>query len=117
MRPWAIVEITSGSDERERTELIRAAYRSSRSGLVALALRGVPTNIVDRALDAVVDMKRDAVRGVVYIDAEATADVFSAARYASVVIAATDDFRTELKRQGIAALGLEDGARALLAAH
>jgi hypothetical protein len=114
VRPWAIVEITSGSSERERTELIRAAYRSSRSGVVALALRGVTRQIVDRALDPVVDTRGDQVRGVVYMDAEQPeADLIAAATHASVVIAATESFRTELLRYGIEAIGVEDGARVL----
>lgn len=116
VRPWAIVEITNGAGERERTELIRAAYRSSRSGVVALALRGITRQSVDRALDAVVDMRQDRVRGVVYFDAEQTGeDLLAAASHAAVVIAATEDFRAELLRYGIEAIGVEDGARALLA--
>jgi hypothetical protein len=66
-RPWAVVEITAGSDEGERTGLLRVAHRSSRSGVVALAFRGVPRQFVDRALDSVVDLRQDGVRGVVYM--------------------------------------------------
>lgn len=113
-RPWAIVEIASGSNERERTELIRAAYRSSRSGLVALALRGVTRQLVDRALDAVVDARRDRIRGVIYVDADqSTEDLLIAARHASVVVASTERFRVELAELGVRALGVEDGARIL----
>jgi hypothetical protein len=54
---------------------------------------------------------------VVYMDAEkAGADLLEAASHASVVIAASDDFRAELLRYGIEAFGVEDGARLLLAA-
>ncbi|HEY0810611.1 MAG TPA: hypothetical protein VGD49_10645 [Longimicrobiales bacterium] len=115
IRPWAIVEISVGSDEGKRTELIRAAYRSSRSGLVALALRGVTRQLVDRALDPVVDARKDLIRGVVYVDAdESTEDLLIAATHASVVVASTDRFRDALAQQGIQAFGVEDGARALL---
>jgi hypothetical protein len=115
MRPWAVVEIASGSDEGKRTELIRAAYRSSRSGLVALALRGVTRQLVDRALDSVVDARADRIRGVIYVDAdESTEDLLIAATQASVVVASTERFRVELAEQGIRAFGVEDGARVLL---
>jgi hypothetical protein len=114
--PWAIVEIARGSDERELTELIRAAYRSSRSGLVALALRGVTREIADRALDPIVDTLSDDARGVVYMDADETReDVYTAASHASVVVASTEDFRIELLKRGISAVGVEDVARGLLA--
>jgi hypothetical protein len=116
MKPWAIVEIAGESDEDQRTQLIRAAYSSSRSGLVALALRGVTRQLVDRALDPVVDLRHDRSRGVVYIDADdARQDLMSAASHASVVIASTEAFRAELIREGIEAFGVEDGARMLLA--
>jgi hypothetical protein len=115
MRPWAIVEIAGASDERKRTELIRAAYRSSRSGLVALALRGVTRQLVDRALDPVVDVRTDRMPGVVYLDADASPhDLLIAARHASVVVASTEGFRVELAQRGINALDAEDGARVLL---
>jgi hypothetical protein len=114
--PWAIVEIARGSDEGELTELIRAAYRSSRSGLVALALRGVTREIADRALDPIVDTLSDDARGVVYMDADETReDVYTAASHASVVVASTEDFRIELLKRGISAVGVEDVARGLLA--
>jgi hypothetical protein len=114
--PWAIVEIARGSDERELTELIRAAYRSSRSGLVALALRGVTREIADRALDPIVDTLSDDARGVVYMDADETReDVYTAASHASVVVASTEDFRIELLKRGISVVGVEDVARGLLA--
>lgn len=115
MRPWAVVEIADGSDEGTRTELIRAAYRSSRSGVVALALRGVTRQVADLALDPVVDCRNDLLRGVIYMDAtETKEDLFSAAARASVVIACTDDFRRELHDRGIPVLELGDATRALL---
>jgi hypothetical protein len=111
-RPWAIVEIADGSDESERTELIRAAYRSSRWGLVALALRGVTREVADRALDLVVDARSDQSRGVVYMDADDTrADLMAAASHASIVVASTEGFRVELLKHGIKAVGVEDIAR------
>jgi hypothetical protein len=114
-RPWALIEITAGSDERKRTELIRAAYRSSRSGVVALALRGVATQVVDRALDSIVDIRRDRVKGVVYIDGECSQqELLAAAMKAEVVIAETEGFRAELLAHGIASVGSENGARFLL---
>jgi hypothetical protein len=115
MRPWAIVEIAVGSDEGKRTELIRAAYRSSRSGVVALALRGVTRQLVDRALDSVVDARQGQMRGVIYLDAdESTEDLLIAATHASVVVASTEPFRVALADHGICALGVEEGARILL---
>lgn len=41
------------------------------------------------------------------------ADLIAAATHASVVIAATESFRTVLLRYGIEAIGVEDGARVL----
>ena len=109
MRPWAVVEIASGSDEDQRTELIRAAYRSSTSGLVALALRGVTRQVADRALDSVVDARRDHSRGVVYLDADDRLDdLVAVASQATVVIACTENFRAELLKHGIKAVGVED---------
>jgi hypothetical protein len=113
-RPWAVVEITSGTGERERTELIRAAYRSSNSGVVALALRGITRQIVDRALDSIVDIRRDRVRGVVYIDADRSQeDVLTAASRAEVVVAETEEFRAQLLSRGIVPLGIDEGASIL----
>ena len=114
--PWAVVEIADESDERERTELIRAAYRSSRSGLVALALRGVTRQVADRALDSVVDARSDQSRGVVYMDAHETRELVAAASRASIVVAITEGFRVELLKHGITPIGVEDIARVLLAA-
>jgi hypothetical protein len=110
------VEIALGSDERERTELIQASYRLSRAGLVALALRGVTPQAVDRALDPVVDVRNDSRMGVVYLDADSRSeDVRSVAAHASLVVACTDAFRAELLRYGIEAERAEDGIRALFA--
>jgi hypothetical protein len=117
MMPWAVVEIAGGSDEAERTELIRAAYRSSRSGLVALALRGVTRQVADRALDSVVDARSDQSRGIVYMDADETREeLVAAAGRASIVVASTEGFRAELLKHGITPIGVEDIARVLLAA-
>ena len=131
VRPWAIVEITSESDECERTELIRAAYNSSRSGVVALVLRGITSQSVDRVLDpktmltrvaagadlldAVVDARKG-VRGVVYVRSEKeTTDVVKAAGDATLVVATTDSFRGELLRHGIDAIAREDAVQRLFA--
>ncbi len=115
IKPWAVVEIARDSDDGTRTDLIRAAYRSSRSGLVALALSGVTRQSVDRVLDPVVDPRQDRIRGVVYVDAEeAGEDLLNAATHATVVVASTDRFRDALLDRGIHALGPEDGARVLL---
>ena len=115
VRPWAIVEITSESDECERTELIRAAYNSSRSGVVALVLRGITSQSVDRVLDAVVDARKG-VRGVVYVRSEKeTTDVVKAAGDATLVVATTDSFRSELLRHGIDAIAREDAVQRLFA--
>lgn len=110
-----MVEIADGSDERERTELIRAAYRSSRSGLVALVLRGVTRQIADRALDPVVDTRSDHGCSVIYLDADQPdGDLMSAAGHASVVVASTEEFRIELLKHGIQAVSVEDVTRVLL---
>ena len=113
-KPWAMVEIASSIDEGERVELIRAAYRSSRSGLITLALRGVSRQSVDRALDDLVDARTQRSAGVIYLDAtELREEVITAATCASFIVASTDTFRMELKQRGINALGLEDGTRLL----
>jgi hypothetical protein len=115
-RPWAIVEIDGDSDEKARTELIQAAYHLSRSGLVALALRGVSRQTVDRALDAVVDVRNDPDMEVVYLDADdRNADLLAAASRASVVVACSEAFRDELRGLGIDPVTAEDGALGVLA--
>ena len=114
-RPWAVVEIASGSDERERTELIRAAYKSSRSGVVALALRGVTRETADRALDPVVDTKGNQEQGVIYMDADhAREELLFALSNATVVVASTEGFRSELLKHGIQSVGVADVPRVLL---
>lgn len=115
LRPWAIVEIADGVDPAERAELIRAAYRSSRSGLVALALRGVSARSVDSVLDGTVDARDREVCGVVYLDGEDRQAVMAAAARASVVVAVTERFRHELNDCGIAALDASEAATILRA--
>jgi hypothetical protein len=76
----------------------------------------VTREIADRALDPIVDTLSDDARGVVYMDADETReDVYTAASHASVVVASTEDFRIELLKRGISAVGVEDVARGLLA--
>ena len=114
-KAWAMVEISASVDDNERVELIRAAYRSSLSGLVALALRGVSRQSVDRALDGVVDGRLPSSAGVIYLDAnELREDVITAAGCASVIIASTEGFRREMQLRGIRTVGVEDGRRLLL---
>jgi hypothetical protein len=80
-----------------------------------MALRGVTRQLVDRALDSVVDIRNDRFRGVVYVDAdESTEDLLAAASHASVVVASTERFRDALIDRGIRPWGVEDGARVLL---
>jgi hypothetical protein len=115
-KPWAMVEIAGAADEKLQTELIRAAYRLSRTGLVALALRGVTRQTVDRALDPVVDVRNEPGMGVVYVDAdERSEDVRAFAAHASVVIACTESFRNQLLGYGIKAVRALDDTRGLLA--
>jgi hypothetical protein len=109
-RPWAVVEIAHESGEDERARLIRAAYRSSGSGLVALALRGVTREAVDRALDGVVDARNGALKGVVYLDAAHDAELLATAAQASIVIASTENFRARLRAHGVVAVGAGDDA-------
>lgn len=109
-RPWAVVEIGCDTDETARSALIRAAYRSSRSGLVALALRGVTTQSVDRVLDQIVDANDHELKGVVYLNGDDAPALLSAAAMAEIVIASTDGFRTELGARGIIAAGPDETA-------
>ena len=113
LRPWAVVEITDESDERTRTDLIRAAYRSSRSGVVALALRGVTRQDADLALNPIVDARDGLACGVVYMDMHTGEDLFAAAASAAFVVACTEDFRRELHERGIRALEPGDMTRVL----
>jgi hypothetical protein len=110
---WALVEVGSETEEAERIALIRAAYRSSRAGIVALALRGVSIQSVDRALDEVVDARDDAVKGVVYLNGDDERALFAAAADAAVVLASTERFRVELAERGIAAVESKESARVL----
>ena len=101
--PWAIVEIPGDFDSNTRRGLIEAAYRSSVRGVVGLVLRGVTRQSVDRALNDVVADRRNE-KGVVYLDSEDEGRLFAVAARASVVVAATPDFRSQLVEHGIASL-------------
>jgi len=97
--------------EGKRTATIQAAYHLSRCGVVALALRGVSRESVDRALDPVVDVRKDPHMGVVYFDADQpNEDMLSVVGRASVVIASSEAFRAELVSHGIYPLPRQDGS-------
>jgi hypothetical protein len=108
--PWAVVEIASDADPGDRSGLIHAAYRSSRSGVVGLALHGVTRETVDRVLDTVVEARDVGLKGVVYLDAEDEPAMLAVASHAAVVIASTEGFRSQVGEWGIAAMGLRDCA-------
>jgi hypothetical protein len=112
-KPWALIEIGCETEEAERMVLIRAAYRSSRAGIVALALRGVTAQSVDRVLDGVVDAREGAVKGVVYLNGNDERALFSAAADAAVVVASTERFRRALAAHGIVAVDSKESARVL----
>lgn len=105
--PWAVVEIAGDFNQSERRGLIEAAYRSSRSGLVGLALHGVTRQAVDRVLDGIVDARNGELEGVIYIDDESA--LLDAAARARLVIAATASFRAQLGARGIVAVGVREG--------
>ena len=101
--PWAVVEIAAESGRADAL-LIRAAYRLSTSGVVALALRGVDAAAVDRLLDEVVAAREDDAKGVVYLDASDEPALLAAAAQAAIVLAATERFAAQLDRHGISAV-------------
>lgn len=107
--PWAIIEICS-DDSPEDCRLIVAGYRASRSGVVALALRGVSAASVDRVLDDVIDPRDLSLQGVIYLDGNDRRAVAPAVAHAGVVIAATDDFRHQVEELGVSALDFEQGS-------
>jgi hypothetical protein len=112
-RPWALVEIGPETDEVERRALIQAAYRSSRSGVVALAVHGVSMQSVDRILDGLVDARDREVKGVVYLNGNDELTLYAAAANASVVVASSERFRTGLAERGIPAVDLKGSAQLL----
>lgn len=112
-RPWALVEIGSEMDEAERAELIRAAYLSSRAGVVVLVLRGVSPRSVDRVLDEVVNVREGGIRGVVYLNGDDEPAVLAAAANAAHVIASTERFRLVLDERGIPVVESTERARIL----
>lgn len=65
-----LVEISDDLDPELRDRLISLAYRASRSREVALVLRGVSRETVDRTLDPIVASEGVAVAGVRYLDPE-----------------------------------------------
>jgi len=116
-RPWAVIEVTLGPDERDCTELIRAAYRSSGSGVVVLVLRDVSRQLADRVLDPMVHDRRRHLQGVLYADLEmGSKELLAAAADASVVVASTESFKTELRSHGIEPLDVRDAFRVLASA-
>ena len=104
MRVKAIVEVVPGPGDRLPAELVAAAYRASRSGLVALALNAVERRAVDALLDAVVRETTDA-HGVRYVDG-ADDSALDGAGAATIVIASTDAFRDRCCARGVPCIGV-----------
>ena len=102
MRVKAIVEVVNGPGDRLPAELVAAAYRASRSGL--LALNAVERRAVDALLDAVVRETTDA-HGVRYVDG-ADDSALDGAGAATIVIASTDAFRDRCCARGVPCIGV-----------
>lgn len=67
------VEISAEMSPEVRRRLAISAYRASRWGTVALVLRGVEPDAVDRWLDSAVRKEGVGVSGVRYLDPEVVA--------------------------------------------
>ena len=91
--PWAVVEITAGESRERSAELIRAAYRASRSGVVAVALRGVSSHAADRLLDDIVDPTDPTVQGILYVDADDAIRLTGMLAHARCAIGSSAPFR------------------------
>ena len=108
--PWAVVEVAADETRERSAELIRAAYRASRSGVVVVALRGITSDAADRLLDDIVDPTDPTFQGVLYLDAADERALLAAGAHAGVVIAVTDTFRRQLDGAGLAAHGADASA-------
>lgn len=96
-----VVEI-SGINGRVPVGLIEASYRASQEVLVALILRGVSPQSVNRILDPIVPTLPLDIPGVLYIDADDHARVREAVLSAATVFVATATFRRLVRALGVA---------------
>lgn len=85
-----VVELSANLPRPVAHRLVRAAYRASRSGPVALVLRGVDPAAVDAMLDAEVVETGVDVPGVVYLTEDDPARIASTRCQADIVITCSD---------------------------
>lgn len=95
-----VIEISSNGG-RAPTRLIRAIYRASRFGQIALVLHDVEPQSVDRILDPVVESLPTTIPGVIYIDFCDEARVREALRSAGFVFVSTGAFRQFAESCGV----------------
>lgn len=101
MRVRGVVEI-SGRKGRVPAGLVEDCYRASQNGLVALVLRDIPPQAVDRILDPLVPTLPLNIPGVLYIDSRETGRVREALLAAESIFVATAAFRGVVRALGVA---------------
>ncbi len=107
----AILEVAPDSDKQLPSDLLRAAYKASRRGPVALLVPNGAAPAIDRELYAVVAANRF-VHGVRY--ARATdASLWNSATAATVVVADSSDVQRRAEKIGAGCVDLSSGVAAL----
>jgi hypothetical protein len=107
----ALVELSGELPLEEQQSLVAWAYDLSRTGRVALLLRGVSRGAADRMLDRVVAREGIQVHGLVYLEPEDEAALIGFTVLAPTIVASTDSFRALLHGRGISADRPEDAWR------
>jgi hypothetical protein len=108
----AVIEVSADTTGEAPGGLIRAAYRASREGTVALLLNGVSAAQVDRALDAVVPLL-SGVSGVVYCTPATLERVLQESGWPRIAFVGTRALAAPLAQRGVRVLPAEEALRAL----
>jgi hypothetical protein len=108
----ALVEVSADALGGAPVDLVRAAYRASREGRMALLLDGVTTAQVDRALDPLVPVLRG-VSGVVYCTAATLEPVLDGSGWPTMAFIGSEALAARLAPRGVRVLPAEAALAAL----
>ncbi|MCX5578648.1 hypothetical protein [Kaistia terrae] len=101
MQNWAAIEISLDVKGRPPVQLLRCAYRASRSGLIALVMNGVEPGAANRVLDPVVARMPLTIPGVAYLPIGDDERVRDAVLSADAILVATARFRQAVLDLGV----------------
>jgi hypothetical protein len=108
----ALIEVRADALGRAPIDLVRAAYRASREGRMALLLDGVTTAEVDRALDPVVPVLTG-VSGVVYCTAATLEPVLDESGWPRMAFVGSEAVAARLAPKGVRVLPADEALGAL----